>query len=278
MQRASTTVPTVSIDTPLIIDWFADIAVVSDAARELLDCHLHWDGYVQQQVRELSIRGAIVAHTNLKQAETVGEAIRACHRFADKGGDASGRIAVSIITTLQDSYLRTGDPAPSRLLLLDDVEDLIEWPIDERFEHAFAMKTDATRCTRALGRPVLRDGFYSFEPEPGCRGDEPSSCGIEEFLEAHTADLKALAACPRKARKIKTLAAACGRALKSPRSARPKACRSTLSDPVIYLTAACTGQIATTNVADFDFLATTCATRVRVLPIGPPTLRNRERP
>ena len=270
----------ITLDTSVIVDWLTCAeADLPEKSLELRDGPnpLHWDEYTRQQFRNVFIRACVLAYNNLHRYQSVARAANQCLRFtkvgeSERGGGTPGRIAQFILTMLASRY-ETSDPYITVQQVLDfvleDLEGYLGGELERLLSVWITVHTDLMGCVYADGMPALEDEYFSFRPRPSCNQKHPRSCSIETFWDLRISNLASLGESIQTAttpehKKIAKAASTCSL---NTSKARGQNCLAPLSDLVIYLSAAHTGTVATTNVQDFKFIRKNAVDKYKVLPI-----------
>lgn len=150
------------------------------------DCRLFSSTYVLGEFKKTFLRDAVRFHALLVDSERAADALQRLERtFSDR----THRRSVKLFAVLVE------DEEIERDTLLDRLESLIEWQLEQRFRCALVGGLlDETRCARANACAVRADGVYTMQGASCTKRDRPP-CGIDEFWRRNERLLRHLVRC-----------------------------------------------------------------------------------
>jgi hypothetical protein len=237
------------LDTTTFADRLFGKAAEKKRIDELLALRpAHSSSFVREQFRATFLRAAVLLYNVLEETRSPAEALRRTDDFDffRRGEGAKARKILAAILEHPDIDINDG---------LATLERLIEIDLVQEFDRMVSV-TDETGCCRCPEQPNLdENGVYRFPVT--CALKPPQPCKIEGFWASRREALDRLSAIPTSSPRNENIeeaskAAAEVIAGKPPRGRR---CAVHLSDPAIVAESPDGCVLITTNVKDFQPLA-----------------------
>jgi len=275
----------VTLDTTILVDWYdAPFDRLSEEMQDLVQRDdLHWDEYVVHQLRANLFMGAAAAYNALldEDYDPVGAQFALdsySNRFGFGPTPNQRRLAKNLILCFEDKLcdpdVRLSKTERGQLIARHIKQKLKPRILKNPKKEKRAMQTDYAGCRRSDYQFVFtKEGGCVPTEKPSCSKNDLKPCKIEEFWRQRRTHLNSVGTIDDPPTRHIGLcrSARNGEAKLKPgrycKALRGMGCTKDLSDMVIYLTAAESKQVATTNVQDFQFIKEATKHDIEVMPI-----------
>ena len=146
------------------------------------ECKLLSSTYVLGEFKKTFLHDAVIFHTILTDSESTSEALDRAQRYP---GRKTNRMYTLFARLAEDNNME-------REMLLEKLETLIEWQLENRFRYGLTDVLDKTHCTRAAWTTAKTDGVYGLQMS--CTKAAPPECGIVTFWDEHRECLERIVA------------------------------------------------------------------------------------